>query len=225
MSGVSLANRSFNKQSSARKLRALTPRAVHGIRCSAATRKTTRQRAAHRFHLSLLALRLDACCQRLPRGRKSIVLSEANAIDKLIAGSSLTRTNGVKESLYSVFLRGVVHASGPTSHGQRATSLHQVCLLQLRADRTYPTHLAQRAVALSLQRSGRNNRLESQRCPTVAGRRRSPRAGVDNRRFTRRSRGMSWKNCVPGHSEASFNRAWSCEQQRMLLNYNNCQYL
>jgi hypothetical protein len=39
----------------------------------------------------------------------SIVLSEANAIDKLIA-RFITDGGGVKESLYSVFLRGLVHA-------------------------------------------------------------------------------------------------------------------
>ena len=40
----------------------------------------------------------------------SIVLSEANAIDKLVARFSTDAGNPVKESLYSVFLRGVVHA-------------------------------------------------------------------------------------------------------------------
>jgi len=40
----------------------------------------------------------------------SIVLSEANAIDKLIARFITDGDNPVKESLYSVFLRGVVHA-------------------------------------------------------------------------------------------------------------------
>src|SRR5215203_1826446 len=40
----------------------------------------------------------------------SIVLSEANAIDKLIARFITDVDNPVKESLYSVFLRGVVHA-------------------------------------------------------------------------------------------------------------------
>jgi len=40
----------------------------------------------------------------------SIVLSEANAIDKLIARFITDADNPVKESLYSVFLRGVVHA-------------------------------------------------------------------------------------------------------------------
>ena len=40
----------------------------------------------------------------------SIVLSEANAIDKLIARFITDAGNPVKESLYSVFLRGVVHA-------------------------------------------------------------------------------------------------------------------
>lgn len=40
----------------------------------------------------------------------SIVLSEANAIDKLVARFITDADNPVKESLYSVFLRGVVHA-------------------------------------------------------------------------------------------------------------------
>lgn len=40
----------------------------------------------------------------------SIVLSEANAIDKLIARFITDADNPVKESLYSVLLRGVVHA-------------------------------------------------------------------------------------------------------------------
>jgi len=40
----------------------------------------------------------------------SIVLSEANAIDKLIARFITDADNPVKESLYSIFLRGVVHA-------------------------------------------------------------------------------------------------------------------
>src|SRR6185295_6025548 len=39
----------------------------------------------------------------------SIVLSEANAIDKLIARFITDADNPVKEALYSVFLRGVVH--------------------------------------------------------------------------------------------------------------------
>ena len=48
----------------------------------------------------------------------SIVLSEAQAIDKLIA-RFFTDANegGVKESLYSVFLRGVVHALGQRRSG------------------------------------------------------------------------------------------------------------
>ena len=46
----------------------------------------------------------------------SIVLSEANAIDKLIA-RFFTDADGVKESLYSVFLRGVVHALGQRRSG------------------------------------------------------------------------------------------------------------
>ena len=47
----------------------------------------------------------------------SIVLSEANAIDKLIARFITDADNPVKESLYSVFLRGVVHALGQRRTG------------------------------------------------------------------------------------------------------------
>lgn len=48
----------------------------------------------------------------------SIVLSEANAIDKLIARFITDAPAGsVKESLYSVFLRGVVHALGQRRSG------------------------------------------------------------------------------------------------------------
>ncbi len=51
----------------------------------------------------------------------SIVLSEANAIDKLVARFITDAPEGtVKESLYSVFLRGVVHALG-----QRRTESEQ----------------------------------------------------------------------------------------------------
>ena len=46
----------------------------------------------------------------------SIVLSEASAIDKLIA-RFITDDGGIKESLYSVFLRGVVHALGQCRRG------------------------------------------------------------------------------------------------------------
>ena len=47
----------------------------------------------------------------------SIVLSEANAIDKLIARFITDADNAVKESLYSVFLRGVVHALAQRRNG------------------------------------------------------------------------------------------------------------
>src|SRR5689334_16791959 len=48
----------------------------------------------------------------------SIVLSEANAIDKLMARFFTDAADGgVKESLYSVFLRGVVHAFGQRRNG------------------------------------------------------------------------------------------------------------
>jgi hypothetical protein len=48
----------------------------------------------------------------------SIVLSEANAIDKLIARFFTDAANdGVKSSLYSVLIRGVVHALGQRRRG------------------------------------------------------------------------------------------------------------
>ena len=48
----------------------------------------------------------------------SIVLSEANAIDKLVARFITDAPEGsVKESIYSVFLRGVVHALGQRRNG------------------------------------------------------------------------------------------------------------
>ena len=47
----------------------------------------------------------------------SIVLSEANAIDKLVARFITDAGDKVKESLYSVFLRGVVHAMGQRRTG------------------------------------------------------------------------------------------------------------
>ena len=46
----------------------------------------------------------------------SIVVSEANAIDKLIA-RFFTDTGDIRASLYSVFLRGVVHALGQRRSG------------------------------------------------------------------------------------------------------------
>lgn len=49
----------------------------------------------------------------------SIVLSEANAIDKLVARFITDAPEGsVKESIYSVFLRGVVHALGQRRTGR-----------------------------------------------------------------------------------------------------------
>jgi hypothetical protein len=60
------------------------------------------------FHSSRCGSTLVANACRAVSG--SIVLSEANAIDKLIARFITDAHNPVKESLYSVFLRGVVHA-------------------------------------------------------------------------------------------------------------------
>ena len=51
--------------------------------------------------------------------KNSIVLSEANAIDKLVARFITDAADGgVKESLYSVFLRGAVHALGQRRTGR-----------------------------------------------------------------------------------------------------------
>jgi len=59
------------------------------------------------FHSSRCGSTLVAnACRAI---KNSIVLSEANAIDKLIA-RFITDPGDVKTSLYSVFLRGVVHA-------------------------------------------------------------------------------------------------------------------
>jgi hypothetical protein len=60
------------------------------------------------FHSSRCGSTLVANACRAVSG--SIVLPEANAIDKLIARFITDADNPVKESLYSVFLRGVVHA-------------------------------------------------------------------------------------------------------------------
>lgn len=60
------------------------------------------------FHSSRCGSTLVANACRATSG--SIVLSEANVIDKLIARFITDADNPVKESLYSIFLRGVVHA-------------------------------------------------------------------------------------------------------------------
>ena len=66
------------------------------------------------FHSSRCGSTLVAnACRAIAR---SIVLSEANAIDKLIA-RFITDSDGIKESLYSVFLRGVVRALGQRRNG------------------------------------------------------------------------------------------------------------
>jgi hypothetical protein len=49
----------------------------------------------------------------------SIVLSEANAIDKLIARFITDAHDPIRESLYSVFLRAVVNALAQNSNGRR----------------------------------------------------------------------------------------------------------
>ena len=68
------------------------------------------------FHSSRCGSTLVAnACREISN---SIVLSEPNAIDKLIARFITDASEGsVKESLYSVFLRGVVHALGQRRNG------------------------------------------------------------------------------------------------------------
>ena len=66
------------------------------------------------FHSSRCGSTLVANACRAITG--SIVLSEANAIDKLIA-RFVTDNDGIKDSLYSVFLRGVVRALGQRRNG------------------------------------------------------------------------------------------------------------
>ncbi len=67
------------------------------------------------FHSSRCGSTLVANACRAITG--SIVLSEANAIDKLVARFITDATDKAKESLYSVFLRAVVHALGQRRTG------------------------------------------------------------------------------------------------------------
>src|SRR5215212_7969359 len=75
------------------------------------------------FHSSRCGSTLIANACRAITG--SIVLSEANAIDKIVARFITDATDKVKESLYSVFLRGVIHALG-----QRRTGNEQHLLIK-----------------------------------------------------------------------------------------------
>jgi hypothetical protein len=68
------------------------------------------------FHSSRCGSTLVANACRAVSG--SIVLSEANAIDKLIARFITDVDNPVKETLYSVFLRDVVHALAQHREGK-----------------------------------------------------------------------------------------------------------
>jgi hypothetical protein len=78
------------------------------------------------FHSSRCGSTLVANACRAVSG--SIVLSEANAIDKLIARFITDADNPVKESLYSVFLRGVVHAlAQPRSANERHLFIKFAC--------------------------------------------------------------------------------------------------
>ena len=67
------------------------------------------------FHSSRCGSTLVAnACRAI---NNSIVLSEANAIDKLIARFFTDANDSVKASLYAVFLRGVVYALGQRRRG------------------------------------------------------------------------------------------------------------
>src|ERR1044072_8114823 len=66
------------------------------------------------FHSSRCGSTLLANACRAISG--SVVLSQAHPIDKLIA-RFITDSDGIKESLYSVFLRGVVRALGQRRNG------------------------------------------------------------------------------------------------------------
>jgi hypothetical protein len=57
----------------------------------------------------------------------SIVLSEVNAIDALVARFITDADNPVKESLYSVFLRGVVHALAERRSNERHLFIKFAC--------------------------------------------------------------------------------------------------
>jgi hypothetical protein len=78
------------------------------------------------FHSSRCGSTLIAnACRAISR---SIVLSEANAIDKLIARFITDADNEVKKSLYSVFLRGVVHAlAQPRTQGVQHLFIKFAC--------------------------------------------------------------------------------------------------
>ena len=67
------------------------------------------------FHSSRCGSTLVANACRAING--SIVLSEANPIEKLVARFITDAADKVKESLYSIFLRGVVHALGQRRTG------------------------------------------------------------------------------------------------------------
>ena len=136
----------------------------------------------------------------------SIVLSEANAIDKLVARFITDAPEGtVKESLYSVFLRGVVHALGQRRTGNEQHLFVKFACCSFAQIERITTHLAARALGFSLSRSGRNDRLEYEQRPAVAAGQRSTRAGVDHRRFTcMKSRRCGWKSCVRELSAAFF---------------------
>ena len=77
------------------------------------------------FHSSRCGSTLVANACRAVSG--SIVLSEANAIDKLIARFITDVDSPVKESLYSVFLRGVVHALAQRRDGEKYLFIKFAC--------------------------------------------------------------------------------------------------
>lgn len=84
------------------------------------------------FHSSRCGSTLVANACRAIAG--SIVLSEANAIDKMIA-RFITDSDGIKESLYSVFLRGVVHALGQRRGNEQHLFIKFACCSFAQIDR------------------------------------------------------------------------------------------
>jgi hypothetical protein len=77
------------------------------------------------FHSSRCGSTLLANACRSVKG--SVVLSEANAIDKLVARFITDANNPAKESLYSVFLRAVVNALAQRESGEQRVFIKFSC--------------------------------------------------------------------------------------------------
>ena len=138
--------------------------------CCNSKRCSTAFRPQDSFSTPHVAARHSSPTPAAP-SHNSIVLSEANAIDKLVARFITDAPEGtVKESLYSVFLRGVVHALGQRRTGNEQHLFMKFACCSFAQIRTHQTNLAQRAMGFSLSRSSGNDRLESERCSAMAGR-------------------------------------------------------